>query len=476
MKLAVICFTKAGYELLAQLNSVLTKAGFEIDACCKSKAVREAVAEKEKAEDGHYRISKTLRGTDENSNMPVSENGIHFLDISTEEWASEHFAQGHTLLFIGATGIAVRSIASSVKSKLTDPPVLVMDDKGQYVIPILSGHMGGANELAQLIGDKVGALPIITTATDNHQAFAADLFAKKNDLYFHKKEDIARISSKVLAGKKIIMVVEDGAMASDIGQNSSYLAFEERHENEIAVYTEAEWRKVEFDAKNGGKVEGSAGFALKEVENPEMGLNCGKVEENAETGTVWGKVEESAGKCPDLWIGGKCGDLPEDLPRLLPREYVIGIGCKRGKSCAEIEAFVDKCLQSAGLKWEQIRAIASIDRKKDEQGLVELADRRRLSFFTYDADTLNAVPGDFHESEFVRQQMGVGSVCERAAVVCCRCNYGEHGENTASVILPGQSQSDLESGSGYQMVVSKQAEDGITCAIARGKWYLRFRE
>ncbi|MGN0326196.1 MAG: hypothetical protein ACI4DW_07780, partial [Lachnospiraceae bacterium] len=94
------------------------------------------------------------------------EQTVRFVTQSIGEWAKEQFEERNALLFIGACGIAVRAIAPYITDKLHDSPVLVMDEKGQYVIPILSGHVGGANELAVTLAEKIGAKPVITTATD----------------------------------------------------------------------------------------------------------------------------------------------------------------------------------------------------------------------------------------------------------------------------------------------------------------------
>ena len=97
-------------------------------------------------------------------------------------WTKEQFSLRNAIIFIGACGIAVRTIAPFLKDKLTDSPVLVLDEAGNYVIPLLSGHVGGANEIALLLAELLGAVPVITTATDINNAFAIDVFAKKHDL------------------------------------------------------------------------------------------------------------------------------------------------------------------------------------------------------------------------------------------------------------------------------------------------------
>ena len=135
---------------------------------------------------------------------------ILFVKTSVGDWAKERMQEQNALLFIGACGIAVRAVAPHLTDKLHDAPVLVMDEKGKYVIPILSGHMGGANDLANHIAKKTGAVPVITTATDLNKKFAVDLFAKRNSLYIANKDGIVKVSSKVLAGKEITICIETG--------------------------------------------------------------------------------------------------------------------------------------------------------------------------------------------------------------------------------------------------------------------------
>lgn len=119
------------------------------------------------------------------------------------DFVKDNFVRGGAIVFIGAAGIAVRLISPFVEDKTTDPAVLVLDEQGKYVIPVLSGHIGGANELSSRIASAIGAMPVITTATDINEKFSVDIYAKENGLELPGKAEIVEISSKVLAGASV---------------------------------------------------------------------------------------------------------------------------------------------------------------------------------------------------------------------------------------------------------------------------------
>lgn len=108
------------------------------------------------------------------------------------------FEQNDALVFIGACGIAVRDIAPHLKSKTEDPAVIVIDDRGRFVIPILSGHIGGANRLAGEIASKIGAVPVITTATDGAHRFSCDQWAATHDCEISSMDMAKEVSSQIL--------------------------------------------------------------------------------------------------------------------------------------------------------------------------------------------------------------------------------------------------------------------------------------
>ncbi len=131
------------------------------------------------------------------------QNGDEPLTGSVTDWAGEGFRTCDALIFCCAAGIAVRAIAPWVKSKTTDPAVLVLDEKATFVIPLLSGHIGGANALALTLSDALGATPVVTTATDLSGLFAVDVFAKENRLTITDMALAKEVSAALLAGEPV---------------------------------------------------------------------------------------------------------------------------------------------------------------------------------------------------------------------------------------------------------------------------------
>ena len=116
------------------------------------------------------------------------------------DWTAEQFAHADALIFVGAVGIAVRAIAPHCRSKAVDPAVVVLDECGHFAVPILSGHLGGANDLARALAAVCGAVPVITTATDANGVFAVDAWARHQNCAVLEPGRIKRVSSRLLAG------------------------------------------------------------------------------------------------------------------------------------------------------------------------------------------------------------------------------------------------------------------------------------
>lgn len=376
MKYSIISFTYNGIQLSRKLEEILEKE--EVTAYTKCSAITKLQCQPD----------------------------IEFVHCSISEWAKQQMEEKKVLIFIGACGIAVRAIAPHITDKLHDSPVLVMDEKGEYVIPILSGHMGGANELACWISEKMRAIPVITTATDINKKFSVDLFAKKNNLAIVNKEGIAKVSSKVLtidetSNLEVTISIETGHIKSN-------------------AYMPAGLRLVSYPPNQPVDI-----IITSQVQEYEEHF-CYNVKSNLDDKIVRASLV------------------------LQPKEYVIGIGCRKGKEADKIEQFIRRSMEELGILNRQILALASIAQKREEQGLIEWSTKAGVLFVTYTAEELKAVEGNFHESAFVAKKVGVGNVCERAALKKC--------------------------GAGAMLVYEKHAEDGMTIAIAKRNWSVIFDE
>lgn len=327
MRLWVICFTPQGAALCRRLLHALPG---DIQA-------------------QGYGLGRFLSSGDEE---------IEKVSTSLSQWAQQAFEEAQSskmgLLFIGACGIAVRAIAPYLKGKDVDPAVVVMDEKGQYAVSLLSGHLGGANGLAAVVARTVGAVPVISTATDVNRTFAVDSFAAKNNLRVLEVPKIKLVSSAILRGEP------------------------------VGLYSQ-------FPVLG---------------EPPPVFAKSGVLAEKTETG---------------VYIGFHPGENPfPQTVHLLPR-LTLGLGCRRGVSCQQIEEAVLAALAAGGIAIEAVSQICSIVLKKDEEGLLAFSQKYALPILFFTAEQLlQAEPPQgqqFAASPFVSKITGVENVCERAAVL-----------------------------------------------------------
>lgn len=149
-----------------------------------------------------------------------SEQNIEITDVYRCEegglnaWSAKHFRQDDALIYVGACGIATRAIAPYINHKTVDPAVIVVDELGKNVIPLLSGHIGGANKLSEILADRLGANASITTATDINGVWAVDTWATSKGMTIKNPEYIKTVSSKLLSGKSIY--IESCVMIEDL--------------------------------------------------------------------------------------------------------------------------------------------------------------------------------------------------------------------------------------------------------------------
>ncbi len=278
-------------------------------------------------------------------------------DHSIRSLTENAFDRVEVMIFFSAAGIAVRSISPFVKSKVTDPAVLVVDEAGRYCIPILSGHLGGANHYASEISKMLQTEAVITTATDLEQKFSVDLFAAKNRLFITDMKKAQDISARIVAGEVLKMyagrviagTVPDGIILTDSIENA-----------DIVVKPLRE--------------------ACESSERPFNNEIC-----------------------------------PENALVLEDGMIDLGIGCRRGTGDAQILSAIDDVLYRFGCSRNRIAGIGSIDLKNSETGLLKVMNMFHVKHKFFTAEELNAVDGTFSSSEFVRNTAGVDCVCERAA-------------------------------------------------------------
>ncbi len=282
---------------------------------------------------------------------------------SLEKIVGEYFDKVSTIIFFAAVGIAVRCIASHIGHKSTDPAVIAVDGTGHYCIPLLSGHAGGANELARRITACIGAQAVITTATDCENRFAVDEFARKNGLVVTDWQLAKEISAAVLNGRQIRLI-------------SEYAISGRKPEELTAV-----------EAENG----------------------------SAEEAYLYGEEEQAV---PGIIISCRSlSALKRSALQLVPRCIVVGIGCRRDTPYDKINQAVMDCLGKCRLHDRAICAVTSIDLKQNETGILRLCEVHNVPFVTFGADELSGMNGDYSGSEFVERITGVDCVCERSAVL-----------------------------------------------------------
>lgn len=294
--------------------------------------------------------------------------GLEAVPGSTREWTKESFDTCDAIVYIGALGIAVRYIAPFIRSKDVDPAVVCMDEHAHYTIALLSGHIGGCNNLTERIASRMGSEAVITTATDINGKFSVDSFAVANDLRIMGLKTAKDVSARVLDGRFV-------GFRSDI--------------------------PVEGELPNG----------LTPAENGEFGVS----------------ISTDVSKRPF-----------DETMRLVPMDIVLGVGCKRDTDPRKLHDFIFRILEGDGIAPERVRVVASIDLKKDEQAVLDLATSLKVPARFHSAEELNSIDGDFSQSKFVASVTAVDCVCERSASI-----------------------------EGGELIRRKTAEDGMTVAIGR---------
>lgn len=291
---------------------------------------------------------------------------------SLEELTGELFAASGNLVFIGAMGICVRSIAPYIKSKYTDPAVVCIDSTGKYVVSVLSGHIGGANSLTHVLARILDAEAVVTTQSDNQGLWALDTFSKQfgweTDIYDRKagtQEFPQKLMNECIAR---FVNLKPTALLLDVRtKNTDYL--EQTCPSHVDIF----------------------------YHYPDIDME---------------KYEQLITVSPYFY-----GDSPIPCLSFFPKVLHMGIGCKKGLD--DMDAFtkeVTRHLSSFHINPKAIADVSSIDLKKDEPLLNTFAkEYLKCPFKTYPAEELNKINVP-NPSSKVEDVTSSASVSEAAAI------------------------------------------------------------
>lgn len=265
------------------------------------------------------------------------------------------FNEYDAIIAIMASGILIRSISHLIESKTTDPAVLNIDDNGNFVISMLSGHLGGANKLTLKISKLINATPVITTSTDVNKKLGIDVLARDLYLSINNTKEILYFNKSILEGKEVSFTVNSNG-------KYDYL----------------------FDYLNNNTLEMDVSIYFSSR------INDSEIEAECDSHKII----------------------------LKPRKIVFGIGCRRGKSCEEINNAVKIVLNDLKMHESRINMLASAEIKKDEQGLIDYSNKLGVPIKFVELDKLKLFKSkDIQESDFVKSKFGIPGVCEPSALI-----------------------------------------------------------
>jgi cobalt-precorrin 5A hydrolase/precorrin-3B C17-methyltransferase len=270
------------------------------------------------------------------------------------------------LVLIMAAGIAVRMIAPLVKDKQSDPGVVVIDDGGTFAISLLSGHVGGANEFARKVAAHIGATPVVTTASEIMGTIPVDIFNRELGWEIEGHEHLTTVSAALVNGEPV-------GIYQDAGEQDWQPEMEHLPDN-VRVFSDI---KALHDA------------------SPRAALVI--------TDRILDETERTL--------------LPEHTVIYRPPSLVVGIGCNRGTTCAEIEEAINTVFSDKRLSSLSIRNIATIDLKEDEAGLGEYSRNHDLRVDYFDSKALRNTQFPSPPSTTVLKHTGTPAVCESAAIL-----------------------------------------------------------
>ncbi|WP_066821968.1 cobalt-precorrin 5A hydrolase [Clostridium tepidiprofundi] len=345
------------------------------------------------------------------SRMYIKKNGI-------KKIVAKAFKKYRGIIFIASTGIAIRAIAPFLKNKREDPAVISIDNSGKYVISLVSGHLGGANELSLKIANIIDAEPIITTATDNLGIIAPDIIAKNNGLIIDDFRICKHIASLLVYGKKVLFIDEDEIIRLPVG----YVG---RFKYDGCDYGKCEYNNNRYIHNNGECID-----YKNEYKDKNKDKNREYVDKNNEYDYVYednkcvynyyGKIEgvvliTNKLNTNDVLVR-EIGNMHigTNIPilKLIRRNIVLGIGCRKNYDSLKMKENVLLELEKYNIDKKAVNIISTIEIKKDEKAIIELANYLKCSINIFTVNEVKNVHKNYIGSDFVERAIGVRAVCE----------------------------------------------------------------
>ncbi|HET6882952.1 MAG TPA: cobalamin biosynthesis protein [Pirellulales bacterium] len=287
-----------------------------------------------------------------------NEEPAHYFEKPIKELTAEIWPQYEALVYVVSLGAVVRTIAPFLKDKHVDPAVIVVDDKANFAISVLSGHVGGANELTERIAAQLGAQAVVTTASDVGKTIPVDILGRELGWTTDLEQNVTKVSAAVVNEEPIAFVQETGEKNwwrrdTPLPKNIQLVSLEQARGYKTVLIVTDRLIEDEFQAKS----------------------------------VVY-----------------------------RPKSLVLGMGCDRGVAVEQVEEFVFSTLEQHRLSFKSVRNLATVDLKQDEPALVEFCARHKLELVCYPSEQLKKVAAP-NPSATVEKYVGTPGVCEPAALV-----------------------------------------------------------
>jgi cobalt-precorrin 5A hydrolase len=356
--IAVVAITRRGVETALKIKEVLDVAGFNATVYAPKK---------------------------------FRQNGVVILEKKFDEFVKSNYSSVNALVAVMATGITIRAVAPLLENKLTDPAVVGVDATGRFVISLLSGHYGGANELSRTIAKGIGATPVITTASEVTGKMSADEIAKNLHLTIQNPESLIAVNAAIVNGDRLIVVLTDDVKIPT---------------NELSCY---------------------------EIKKAENGAQAQEIVNDYDAGIIITNKPLSIAK------------FVKPFTILKTKSIVVGLGARKDSTTDSIIEAVDQALELIHIPLERINAFATVDIKKTSKPMMEAVERLRVPLEFLSVDALRSLNHQdlSPDSAMVQEKIGVGGVCERAAL--------------------------LIAGKNSKLLLKKTKLNGVTVAVAEGE-------